>query len=117
MSLSAALNAARSTLATNATQTSVISRNLAGVHEPMFTRKSALIASFQGGVRVESIGRADNPRLLHAMLGATSQAALAFWYETTTRHAPLPLARYGASTCCRRFASLLPFMAMRRRAA
>ena len=75
MSLSAALNAARSSLTTSASQTSIISRNIAGAQEPLFTRKSAIITSFEGGVRVELIGRAANPRLLHAMLGASSQAA------------------------------------------
>lgn len=75
MSLSAALNAARSSLTTGASQTSVISRNISGAQEPMFTRKSAIISTYEGGVRVESIGRAANPRLLHTMLGASSQAA------------------------------------------
>ncbi len=75
MSLSAALNAARSSLAANASQTSLISRNLAGANEPNYTRKSANLATFQGGVRIESIGRAANPALLHTTLGATSQAA------------------------------------------
>lgn len=75
MSLSAALNAARSSLATSASETSVISRNLAGAHEPLYTRKSAIIASSERGVRVESIGRAASPPLFRAMLVATSQAA------------------------------------------
>lgn len=75
MSLSAALSAARSSLATTANQTSVISRNISGASEPLYTRKSAVIATFGGGVRVESIGRAANPTLFNNMLGATSQAA------------------------------------------
>ncbi len=75
MSLSAALNAARSSLSTGASQTSIISRNISGAQEPMFTRKSALITTYEGGVRVESIGRAANARLLHTVLGASSQAA------------------------------------------
>ncbi len=75
MSLSDALNAARSSLTVGASQTSIISRNISGAQEPLFTRKSALIATYEGGVRVESIGRAANPRLLHTMLGASSQAA------------------------------------------
>ena len=75
MSLSAALNAARSSLAANASQTSLISRNLAGANEALYTRKHANIASFQGGVRIESIGRAANPSLLSTALGATSRAA------------------------------------------
>lgn len=75
MSLSAALNAARSSLAANASQTSLISRNLASANEPLYTRKSANLASFQGGVRIESVGRAANSALLHTTLGATSRAA------------------------------------------
>jgi flagellar hook-associated protein 1 FlgK len=75
MSLSSALNAARSSLATNASQTSLISRNLAGANEAHYTRKSANIATFQGGVRIESIGRAANPQLLYTTLGATSRSA------------------------------------------
>ena len=75
MSLSSALNAARSSLATNASQTSLVSRNIAGANEPLYTRKSANVVSFYGGVRIESIGRTANPSLLSATLGATSQAA------------------------------------------
>lgn len=75
MSLSAALNAARSSISTTATQTSIISRNLAGASEPLYTRKSAIIATYPGGVRVESIGRAMETPLLRTMLAATSQAA------------------------------------------
>lgn len=75
MSLSAALNAARSSLSANASQTSLISRNIAGANEAHYTRKSANLASIEGGVRVVSVGRAANPSLLSATLGATSQAA------------------------------------------
>ena len=75
MSLSAALSAARSSLAANASQTAIISRNISGANEGLYTRKSAVIASVEGGVRVQSIGRAASPPLLRAMLGATSQAA------------------------------------------
>ena len=52
MSLSAALNAARSSLAANASQTSLISRNIAGANEPLYSRKSANITSLETGVRI-----------------------------------------------------------------
>jgi flagellar hook-associated protein 1 len=74
MSLSAALNAARSSLSANATQTSLLSRNIAGANEPLYTRKHANVSSFEGGgVRIDSIGRAADPALMTANLGATSQ--------------------------------------------
>lgn len=75
MSLSAALSAARSSLAANASETATVSRNIAGAGEDLFTRKSANRATVLGGVRIESISRADSPSLLGAMLGASSQAA------------------------------------------
>lgn len=76
MSLSAALNAARSSLSSNATQTSLLSRNIASANEPLYTRKSANVTTFEGGgVRVESIGRAADTALISANLGATSQTA------------------------------------------
>ena len=76
MSLTAALNAARSSLSANATQTSLLSRNIAGGNEPHYTRKAANLSSFEGGgVRIDSIGRAADPALMTANLGATSQTA------------------------------------------
>jgi flagellar hook-associated protein 1 len=75
MSLSAALNAARSSLSANATQTSLLSRNIAGASEPLYSRKAANVTSLQGGVRVDSIGRAANPALMTTNLTATSQTA------------------------------------------
>lgn len=75
MSLSAALGAARSSLAVNASQTAILSRNIAGAEDALYTRKSAIITSSHGGVRVEAIGRAANGALLNTMLGATSQAS------------------------------------------
>lgn len=75
MSLSAALGAARSSLAANASQTAILSRNIGGAEEGLYTRKSAIITSSQSGVRVEGIGRAANGALLNSMLGATSQAS------------------------------------------
>lgn len=75
MSLAAALTAARTSLAANATQSAVVSRNIAGAGEEQFTRKSALRTSFQGGVRIESIGRAASIPLMRAMLGASAEAA------------------------------------------
>lgn len=75
MSLSAALGAARSSLAANASQTAILSRNIGGAEEALHTRKSAFITSSRSGVRVEGIGRAADGALLNTMLGATSQAS------------------------------------------
>ena len=73
MSLSAALNAARTSLSSNATQTSLLSRNIASASEPHYTRKAANVSSFEGGVRIDGIGRAADPALMTANLGAASQ--------------------------------------------
>lgn len=75
MNLSAALGAARSSLAANASQTAILSRNIGCAEESLYTRKSAIITSSPAGVRVEGVGRAADGALLNAVLGATSRAA------------------------------------------
>ena len=75
MSLSAALNAARSSLIATSSQTSVTSRNVAGVNDPNYARKTANLATFQGAVGVVSIGRAADKALFDTMVHTTSTNA------------------------------------------
>jgi flagellar hook-associated protein 1 FlgK len=75
LSLSAALNAARSSLTANASQTAVISRNIAGVGDPSYARKVATLVTIQGGVGVGSIERAADNALFESMLNANSANA------------------------------------------
>src|SRR5690625_279219 len=89
MSLSAALGAARSSLAANASQTAILSRNIGGAEEGLYTRKSAIITSSPAGVRVEGVGRAADGALLNTMFGATSRAAAGrAWVEGLERWWP-----------------------------
>lgn len=75
MSLSAALNAARSSLTANASQTALLSRNIAGGGDASYTRKIANLVTIQGGVGVASVGRAADNALYEASLDATSANA------------------------------------------
>ena len=60
MSLTVALNSARSSLMAAGTQASVISRNIAGVAQDGYSRKNALLRPLPGnGVYVAGIQRAD----------------------------------------------------------
>jgi flagellar hook-associated protein 1 len=76
MSLSVALNTATQSLAANAVQTAIVSRNNAGANDATYSRKSALLATQPGGgVYVASIGRAADSAVFNHMLGANSAAA------------------------------------------
>lgn len=76
MTLSQALNVARSSLTTTSTQTSIVSRNVAGVSDPSATRKIAnVMTDAGGGVRIASITRASNTALFNNMLSATSDSS------------------------------------------
>jgi flagellar hook-associated protein 1 FlgK len=76
MSLSVALNTATQSLAANAVQTAIVSRNNAGANDATYSRKSALLATQPGGgVYVASIGRAADSTVFNHMLGANSAAA------------------------------------------
>ncbi len=76
MSLSVALNTATQSLAANAVQTAIVSRNNAGANDATYSRKTALLATQPGGgVYVASIGRAADSAVFHHMLGANSAAA------------------------------------------
>lgn len=74
MTLSAALNTARSSLQATQTQISVVSRNTAGSSDPYYSRKIASVISQGGAVQV-TISRASNLALYSKMLVATSGMA------------------------------------------
>ena len=58
MSLTAALNTAKSSLATSAEQTSILARNVARVGDPTASRKYAEVLTTPGyGVRLASVSR------------------------------------------------------------
>lgn len=76
MSLTAALYTARSSLQAISSQVSVSGRNIAGAHDPAYSRKLALTTTTaDGSARIVSITRAADMALYLRMLGATSNAA------------------------------------------
>lgn len=76
MSLSLALNVAKSSLQATGVQTSISSRNVASGSEATYSRKSAVIVTGEGGtVQVVSIERATDAALFKTMLKSTSSAA------------------------------------------
>lgn len=76
MSLSLASTVAQSTLASTATQISVVSRNIDGVNDPGYSRKIANLTTSQtGNGVVVSITRAADKALFDNLLGAQSGAA------------------------------------------
>jgi len=76
MSLTAALNSARSSLMASGVQSSVISRNIAGASDPSYSRKIAALSTFPGnGVYVAAIQRAASAGLFTNVLIATSASA------------------------------------------
>lgn len=76
MSLTVALNSARSSLMTAGTQSSVVSRNIAGAMQDGYSRKNVLVASLPGnGVYVAGIQRAASAGLFYNVLKAASASA------------------------------------------
>ncbi len=76
MSLSASLNAAVSSLATTADQTSVLSRNIARAGDSSASRKNAEVITVPGfGVRQASVTRVANVALFNNVLQSTSSAS------------------------------------------
>ena len=74
--LSSALSTAQAALATNAALSSVVSRNIAGVNDPSYTRRIANLATAQNGAAaVTSISRATDDALFRNLLSSTSDAA------------------------------------------
>lgn len=76
MSLTAALDSARSSLRTSGVQSSTISRNIAGASAAGYSRKIAVLDNLPGaGVYVAAIQRAASSGLYDNVLAATSASA------------------------------------------
>jgi len=76
MSLTAALNTARSSLSATSAQISVSSRNVSGASDPSYSRKIATtITNADGSARIAQVSRATDNALYFTMLSATSKAA------------------------------------------
>ncbi|MET0877818.1 MAG: flagellar hook-associated protein FlgK [Tardiphaga sp.] len=76
MSLTVALNSARSSLMAAGIQSSVVSRNIAGLQQEGYSRKNALIVSQPGsGVYVNGIQRAASAGLFNNVVKAVSSTA------------------------------------------
>ena len=77
MSITTALDIARSSLMATGVQSSVISRNIAGASQPDTSRKITLLETFPGnGVYVAGIQRAASAGLFTNVLVATSASAM-----------------------------------------
>jgi len=73
MNLSAALNAARSSIAAKSLQTAVTAENIGNIDNPNFVRRRTETISYGGsGVQRTSIARADDSALFRQFLGTTS---------------------------------------------
>jgi flagellar hook-associated protein 1 len=86
MSLSSALDTAKSSLIASQTHTALVSRNIANLNDPSATRKYANVVTGPGGrVEVASIARSQNAVLYRNMLESTSSvgawSALAAGYQ------------------------------------
>ncbi len=81
MSLSSALSTAKSSLAATSKQTSVVSRNIAGVNDPDYSRRTAsLVSGPYGSLYVNVTRSADEAlfnRFIHSNSTAASSSALA----------------------------------------
>jgi len=76
MTLTVALNSARSSLMAAGTQASVVSRNIAGATQDGYSRKNVLVATLPGnGVYVAGIQRASSAGLFYNVLKASSTSA------------------------------------------
>jgi flagellar hook-associated protein 1 len=76
MTLTVALNSARSSLMTTGIQSSVVSRNIAGANQDGYFRKITLLSSVPGaGVYVQDIQRATSMGVFYNMLASTSASS------------------------------------------
>lgn len=76
MSLTVALNAARTSLMTAGTQASVVSRNIGGAQQDGYSRKNVLVATLPGnGVYVAGIQRATSTGLFYNVLKTAAASA------------------------------------------
>ncbi|MGK9086662.1 flagellar hook-associated protein FlgK [Brucella intermedia] len=72
MSLSSALSTARNSLAATSRQTSVVSRNLAGLNDPDYSRRTASLVSGSYGSQFVSIRRSSDDALLTRLTQSNS---------------------------------------------
>jgi flagellar hook-associated protein 1 FlgK len=76
MSLTSALNSARNSLAVRSSETDVVSRNIAGVNDPGYSRKTADVSvGAQGSVRLVQVSRSADQALFGSVLRSTSDAS------------------------------------------
>ncbi len=76
MGLSSTLNIAQSALNTNAALTTLLSRNIAGVNDPNYARRTANLTTDASGAAVlASVSRSTDPALFGHVLSANSDAA------------------------------------------
>ncbi|CAN5118784.1 flagellar hook-associated protein FlgK [soil metagenome] len=77
MSLTTGLNIARSALTVTGAQTAIVSRNIASVNDPNYTRRTASVVSLTGGgIGISSITRATDKILFDARLDASSRSLM-----------------------------------------
>ncbi|MDB5641086.1 MAG: flgK [Hyphomicrobiales bacterium] len=75
MSLTSALTSARNSLSVRATETEIVSRNVAGVNEAGYTLKRANVSTEIGGVRVIGVARNTDNALFQSLVKASADAA------------------------------------------
>ena len=73
MSLTSALNTAKSAITTVSQQTALVSRNIAGANDPNFSRRIGSVVSGPGGLTYLSITRAADSALLSKYVETNSQ--------------------------------------------
>ena len=76
MTLTSAIDVARSGISVTSGQTAIVSRNIVGAGQALASRKLAnVVTTADGGVRLASVSRVSDGALLAHMLGANSTAA------------------------------------------
>ena len=74
MGLSATLSIAQAALQANANQTTLVSRNIAGVNDPGYSRRIGQVTSAADGITSVTVSRASNAELFNQLLGSTADA-------------------------------------------
>ncbi|MCW6508530.1 flagellar hook-associated protein FlgK [Lichenifustis flavocetrariae] len=77
MGLSASLSIAQAALQANANSTTALSRNIAGVNDPNYSRKIASLSTTSTGAADVTVTRASNPALFNRLLSSTSDSQAA----------------------------------------
>lgn len=75
MSLSSAINTAQSSLSNTATQTNIVSRNIANASNPDYARRNAALSTSIVGAQVVSIQRAQDQVLFQQSVSGTATAS------------------------------------------